>query len=142
MYGTAEKNSTASSTVIFNTSLIDFPLYLISSVSLLYLLPLHFSQCTYTSGRKFISIVRNPLPSQTSQRPLFTLKEKRPAVYPRILASGIEANRVRISVKKPQYVAGLLLGVRPIGDWSISMTLSIFSSPVIFLYPSALNLEL
>src|SRR6476661_6035814 len=102
MYGTAEKNSTASSTVIFNTSLIDFPLYLISRVSRLYLLPLHFSQCTYTSGKKFISITRMPPPSHRSHRPLFTLNEKRPALYPLILASGTEANNVLISVKKPQ----------------------------------------
>src|SRR5688572_14675575 len=99
-----------------STSLMLFPLYRISSVSRLYRLPWHFSQGTYTSGRKFISITRMPPPSQTSQRPLFTLKEKRPALYPRIFASGTEANRVLISVKNPQYVAGLLLGVRPIGD--------------------------
>src|SRR5215217_6358617 len=116
MYGTLLKNATASSTVISSTSLIDFPLYLISSVSRLYLLPLHFSQCTYTSGKKFISITRIPPPSHTSQRPLFTLNEKRPALYPRIFASGTDANKVRISVKKPQYVAGLLRGVRPMGD--------------------------
>src|SRR6187399_3696163 len=96
------KNSHASSTDIFNTSLIDFPLYLISSVSLLYLLPLHFSQCTYTSGKKFISITLIPPPSQTSHLPLFTLKEKRPALYPRIFASGTEANKVLMSVKNPQ----------------------------------------
>lgn len=34
------------------------------------------------------------------------------------------------------YVAGLLRGVRPMGLWSICMTLSICSSPVIFLYLS------
>src|SRR5215217_741810 len=116
MYGTLLKNATASSTVISSTSLIDFPLYLISSVSLLYLLPLHFSQCTYTSGKKFISITFIPPPSHTSQRPLFTLKEKRPAVYPLIFASGTAAYSVLISVKNPQYVEGLLLGVLPIGD--------------------------
>src|SRR6476661_9746789 len=102
MYGTAEKNSTASSTVIFNTSLIDFPLYRISSVSRLYLLPLHFSQCTYTSGKKFISITRIPPPSHKSHLPLFTLKENRPALYPRIFASGTDANNVLMSVKNPQ----------------------------------------
>src|SRR6202035_4735799 len=109
--------------------------------SRLYLLPLHFSQCTYTSGRKFISMTRIPAPSQTSQRPLFTLNENRPAVYPRIFASGIDANNARISVKNPQYVAGLLRGVRPMGDWSISMTLSIFSSPFIFLYSNGVPFD-
>src|SRR5690349_24703413 len=99
-----------------NTSEMDLPLYLISKVSRLYLLPLHFSQCTYTSGKKFISITRMPPPSHTSQRPLFTLKENLPALYPLIFASGMDANKLLISVKKPQYVAGLLLGVRPIGD--------------------------
>src|SRR4030095_14616381 len=141
MKGTALKNSTASSTVISSTSLIDLPLYLISSVSRLYLLPLHFSQGTYTSGKKFISITRIPPPSHTSQRPLFTLNENRPALYPRIFASGIDANNVRMSVKKPQYVAGLLLGVLPIGDWSISITLSICSNPFIVLYSSGVTLE-
>src|SRR4026207_2181895 len=112
----AWKNSTASSTVISNTSAIDLPLYRISNVSRLYLFPLHFSQCTYTSGKKFISITRIPPPSQTSQRPLFTLNENLPGVYPLIFASGTEANKVLMSVKNPQYVAGLLRGVRPIGD--------------------------
>ena len=35
-------------------------------------------QGTDTSGRKFISMTRMPPPSQTSQRPPLTLKEKRP----------------------------------------------------------------
>ena len=33
----------------------------------------------------------------------------------------------------PVYVAGLLRGVLPIGDWSILTILSMLSSPVIFL---------
>src|ERR1700753_2218836 len=102
MYGTLVKNSTASSTVISNTSLIDFPLYLISSVSLLYLLPLHFSHCTYTSGKKFISITRIPPPWHSSHLPLFTLNENLPGVYPLILASGTCANSCLISLKNPQ----------------------------------------
>ena len=44
--GTFSKNVKASSTVISSTSAIDFPLYLTSSVSLLYLVPLHTSQGT------------------------------------------------------------------------------------------------
>ena len=44
-----------SSTVILKTSAIDFSLYLTSSVSLLYLLPLQTSHAIYTSGKKCIS---------------------------------------------------------------------------------------
>ena len=39
-----------------------------------------------------------------------------------------------MSSKTPVYVAGLLLGVLPIGAWDISTTLSIFSKPFTFLY--------
>ena len=55
-------NVSASSTVISNTSAIDFPLYFTSKVSLLYLFPLHTSQGTYTSDKKFISIFIIPSP--------------------------------------------------------------------------------
>jgi hypothetical protein len=36
-----------------------------------------------------------------------------------------------MNVNSPVYVAGLDRGVRPIGDWSIWMTLSIWSMPSI-----------
>src|SRR5574344_112671 len=75
-----------------------------------------------------------PAPWQFSHRPPFTLKLKRPALYPRDLASGRLANKSRIPLKTPTYVAGLERGVRPIGLWSIFITLSIFSSPVRDLY--------
>src|ERR1035437_7708144 len=107
---------------MFSTSDMDLPLKRISNVSRLYLLPLHFSHCTYTSGRKFISITRIPPPWHSSHRPLFTLKENLPGVYPLILASGTCEKSCRTSLKKPQYVAGLLRGVRPIGLWSIAST--------------------
>ena len=57
-----------------------------------------------------------PSPEQDSHLPPFTLKEYRPGLYPRDLASGTAANNSRIGVKVPVYVAGLLLGVLPIGD--------------------------
>jgi hypothetical protein len=47
------------------------------------------------------------------------------------LLSGRPANHSRIGVKAPVYVAGLDRGVRPIGDWSMSMILSMCSSPSI-----------
>src|SRR6185369_4061365 len=99
---TFTKNSTASSTVMFSTSDIDLPLNRISSVSRLYLLPLHLSHSTYTSGRKFISMVRIPPPWHSSHLRLFTLKENLPGVYPLILASGTCANSCLTSLKKPQ----------------------------------------
>ena len=42
-------------------------------------------------------------------------------------------NTSLISSNTPVYVAGLLLGVLPIGSCDISITLSIFSRPIIFL---------
>src|SRR5512143_2817496 len=39
------------------------------------------------------------------------------------------ANRSRIGVKVPEYVAGFDRGVRPMGDWSMLITLSTNSSP-------------
>ena len=42
------------------------------------------------------------------------------------------ANSSRMKVNSPVYVAGFDRGVRPIGDWSISITLSISSIPSIF----------
>src|ERR1700680_2807941 len=98
MEGMFSKNSTAVSIVIFKTSEIDLPLYLISSVSLLYLFPLQVSQFTYTSERKFISIFRKPAPKQVLQRPPTTLKENLPGLYPLIFASGIMENKFLISV--------------------------------------------
>ena len=56
-----------------------------------------------------------PSPRQASQRPPFTLKLKRPCLYPRILASGVWLYSSRIASKTPVYVAGLERGVRPIG---------------------------
>jgi hypothetical protein len=47
------------------------------SVSLLKRCPRHTSQGTFTSGRKFISMVCMPCPSQASQRPPVVLNEKR-----------------------------------------------------------------
>ena len=99
--GMAWKNSAASSTVMSSTSQIFLPLYLTSKVSRLYRLPLQTSQGTYTSGRKFISILMRPSPEQASQRPPRTLKENRPELYPRALASGVWANSSRMSLNRP-----------------------------------------
>ncbi len=54
------------------------PRYSIASVSVLKRRPPQVSQSTFTSGRKLISIVRTPCPSQASQRPPAVLNEKRP----------------------------------------------------------------
>ena len=74
-----------------------------------------------------------PSPVQDSQRPPFTLKENLPGLYPLIFDSGSFANKSRICVKTPVYVAGLDRGVRPIGFWSISTTLSRKCNPSISL---------
>jgi len=44
------------------------------------------------------------------------------------------ANNFRISSNTPVYVAGFDRGVRPIGDWSMSITLSSLSMPVTLLW--------
>ena len=74
-----------------------------------------------------------PSPIQDSHLPPLTLKLNLPGLYPRAFASGVMAKRSLISPKSPVYVAGLLRGVLPIGDWSISITLSRFSTPLIAL---------
>src|SRR5690606_24829082 len=145
------KNSTASSTVISSTSEIDLPLYFISRVTRLYRLPSHTSHFTYTFGRKFISILFRPAPSHASHLPPFTLMENLPILYHLIFDSGSAANRSLMWVNNPVYVAGLLRGVRPMGDWSISMTLSsilsvllanFFENPSIDLYGSGFSGDL
>ena len=106
------------------------PLNVMSSVSRLYRAPLHTSHGTYTSGRKCISILIVPSPAHASQRPPFTLNENRPgqvAADLRLLRSPRTATR--ILSKTPEYVAGFDRGVRPIGDWSMLMTLSRCSAP-------------
>ena len=50
------------------------------------------------------------------------------------MASFVSVNTSLISSNTPVYVAGLLLGVLPIGDCDISTILSILSIPFIFLY--------
>ena len=64
-----------------------------------------------------------PAPLHSSQRPPGTLKEKRPALKPRTLASCVSSKRRRMSLNTPVKVAGFDRGVRPMGDWSISMSL-------------------
>src|SRR3989339_344101 len=109
------------------------PLYLTASVSARYLFPLHSLQCTWTAGKKFISIICSPAPRHSSHLPPFTLNENLPDLKPLILASLVSVKSFLISANTFVYVAGLLLGVRPIGDWSISISLSTFSMPVIAL---------
>ena len=70
----------ASETLIFRTSEIDLPLYLISNVSLLNRLPKQNSQSTITSGRKFISIILFPAPLHSSHLPPVTLKLNLPGL--------------------------------------------------------------
>ncbi|MPN03163.1 hypothetical protein SDC9_150388 [bioreactor metagenome] len=70
-----------------------------------------------------------PSPEQASHLPPLTLKLNRPFEYPRIFASFVCAYKSLIISNRPVYVAGFDLGVLPIGDWSIFITLSKFSSP-------------
>ena len=107
------------------------PLNRTCSVSRPNRLPWQTGQVTQTSARKSISSRFDPLPSQASQRPPVTLKLNRPGAYPRALASGSRVYRSRIWSNSLMYVAGLERGVRPIGDWSMSMTLSRCSRPSI-----------
>src|SRR5205085_10249434 len=104
---------------------MEWPLNFTCRVSRLYLRPRQRSHVTYTSGRKFISMRFSPSPWQASHRPPFTLNENLPGLYPRSRDSGSIAYRSRIGEKTPVYVAGFDRGVRPIGDWSMSTTLSI-----------------
>src|SRR3989338_389302 len=112
----ASKNGNASSTLISSTSAIFFSLYTTSSVSLLYLFPKQSSHCTYTSGKKFISILITPSPKHFSHLPPSTLNENRPALYPRAFACFDDANKIRTSSKIFLYVAGFDRGVFPIGS--------------------------
>ena len=127
------KKSKPSSTVISRISWIFLSLNLISRVSSLNLFPLHISHSTYKSGRKCISTFTQPSPLQFSHLPPSTLKLNLPGLYPLALDSAVLAKISLIWVNKPVYVAGLDLGVLPIGLWSIEISLSIFSSPRIFL---------
>jgi len=70
-----------------------------------------------------------PSPLHASHLPPLTLKLNLPFSNPLILDSGRFAKRSRMCVNMPVYVAGLERGVRPIGDWSMSITLSMFSRP-------------
>ena len=102
-----------------------------SKVSLVYLFPSQISQVIQTSGKKFISSLIDPPPRQASHLPPFTLNEKCPGVYPLSFANLVSENNLRISSNAFVYVAGFDLGVRPIGDWSITITLSTLSMPSI-----------
>ncbi len=63
---------------ISKTWAMDLPLNRTWSVSRLNRCPWQTGQVTQTSARKSISRCVEPLPSQASQRPLLTLKLKRP----------------------------------------------------------------
>ena len=115
MLGIALKKFNPSSTVISKISAIFLSLNLISRVSLLYLLALHESHSTNTSGKKCISILITPSPSQISHLPPLTLKENLPTLYPLKADSGRLVYHSLIGVNAPVYVAGLDLGVLPIG---------------------------
>lgn len=73
-----------------------------------------------------------PSPRQASHLPPLTLKLNLFFSKPLIFASLVVVNNSLISSKTPVYVAGLLLGVLPIGFCEIATNLSIFSIPNIF----------
>ena len=100
-------------------------------LTLVYLFPSQTSQVIQTSGRKFISNFIEPAPEQASHLPPLTLNEKWPGLYPLSRERFVSENNLRTSSNALVYVAGFERGVLPIGDWSITMTLSIFSMPSI-----------
>jgi hypothetical protein len=77
------------------------PRQVTASVSGLKRAPWQVSQGTFTSGRKLISMVRTPWPSQPGQRPSPVLKLKRPARSRARLASSVSANSLRMVSQKP-----------------------------------------
>ena len=127
--GMFSKNAYASLMDISSTSLIFLPLYFTARVSSLYLRPRHSGHTTLTDGRKFISMTLMPAPLHSSHLPPATLNENLPALNPLTLASGVSSNSCLMSLNTPVNVAGLLLGVLPMGLWSISISLSMFSMP-------------
>src|SRR5207245_1983788 len=98
---------------IASTSPMLLSFHLTASVSGVNRLPAHASQCTVTSGKKLIAIFFIPCPSHSGQRPSAVLNEKRLLLYPRIFASGVVANSLRMSSQNPTYVAGHDRGVLP-----------------------------
>ena len=77
MAGMLAKKFTASSTSICKTSPMCLPFHVTAKVSGLKRAPWQTSHGTLTSGKKLISMVRMPWPSQPGQRPSPVLKEKR-----------------------------------------------------------------
>ena len=73
------KKVTASSTSIFSTSPMDLPRHVTAKVSGLKRAPWQASQGTFTSGKKLISMVLRPWPSQVWHRPSPVLKLNLPA---------------------------------------------------------------
>ena len=63
-------------------------------------------------------------------------------MYPLAADSGSRVNQSLIGVKQPVYVAGLDLGVLPIGDWLMSIILSIYLVPFRLKFFSSLFNEL
>ena len=85
----------------------------------------------HTSGRKCISIFEcRPLYMTTSA--VFTLKLKRPFLYPRIFASFVVANKSRIS-EYTRIRSWVALGFFRLGFWSISIISSRLSNPEMLL---------
>jgi hypothetical protein len=117
--------------VISSTSAIVFHLYFICKVSGLYLFQQHSSHSTYTGGKKCISIFFTQSQSQIRHFHFFVLKLNLHNSYHLIFASSVIEKTSLIGVKTQVYVAGLLLGVFHIADWSIITTLSKCSKPLI-----------
>src|SRR5437762_6977380 len=99
--GKAEKRFAASQNVRRSVSAGESPPQRASFVSAVKRPPPQASQGTVTSGRKDISTVTRPWPSQDSQRPPLTLKEKRPGAHPRARASAVFAYAPRSASQMP-----------------------------------------
>ena len=77
------------------------PRQLTASVSGLKRWPWQTSHGTFTSGRKLISMVRTPWPSQAGQRPSPVLKREARRRIAARLASSVSAKSLRIVSQKP-----------------------------------------
>ena len=114
MVGIDAKKSTASSTSIRSTSPMLLPRQLTASVSGLKRAPWQTSHGTFTSGRKLISMVRTPWPSQPGQRPSPVLNEKRAG---RVAARlGLQRFGEQLADRVPEADVGGRAGARRLAD--------------------------
>ena len=114
MDGIEAKNSTASSTSICSTSPMLLPRQLTASVSALKRWPWQLSQGTFTSGRKLISMVRRPWPSQAAAAAVAGVEGKaRRRVAARL---GLQRLGEELADRVPEADVGGRAGARRLAD--------------------------